>query len=305
MIQRRAVMVGKFMKGFRNKDRIGDGTGGMRRILPCLLIVAIVLVYAGWSLSRYGADRNEEEFVEMQIPILRLRQEKVWDEVEEAAKQIAETIAAVVAEPAYYAELRARGIPTPDKVVNFTAVSEENQDIYAWIYIPDSDIDYPVLQHPTDNSFYLNHNVDGSRGYPGCIYSENYNAKDFSDPNTVLYGHNMKSGLMFAGLHRFEEETYFAEHPYIYIFTPERLYVYEVFAACEFSNLHILLNYDFTKETGFLQYLEDIAELSLSGGNLRDDLEVTAEDHILTLSTCVQERPEERYLVHGVLLNED
>ncbi|MCM1046767.1 MAG: class B sortase [Candidatus Gastranaerophilales bacterium] len=288
-------------KGIRDNGRPDDGLNRIRRILPSLFIAAIALVCVGWCLSRYGADREKERLTQMQLPVPKLRQVDVRPEIEKAAEKIAVT----VAEPAYYAELRERGLPIPDKVVNFAALSEENPDIYAWIYIPDSNIDYPVLQHPTDNSFYLNHNVDGSSGYPGCIYSENYNAKDFSDPNTVLYGHNMKSGLMFAGLHRFEEGTYFAEHPYIYIFTPEKLYVYEVFAACEFSNLHILLNYDFTKETDFLQYLDDIAELSPAGGNLRDDLEVTTENRILTLSTCVQERPEDRYLVHGVLLNED
>lgn len=55
------------------------------------------------------------------------------------------------------------------------------------------------LQYPTGNSYYLNYNLDGSKGYPGCIYSENYNVKDFSDPNTVLYGHNKKQGMLLSG----------------------------------------------------------------------------------------------------------
>ena len=98
--------------------------------------------------------------------------------------------------------LEEMGVPIPEKEVDFADLQENtNGDIYAWIHIPDTKIDYPVLQHPTDNSYYLNHNLDGSRGYPGCIYTEDYNKKDFTDPNTVLYGHNMKNGTMFAGLH--------------------------------------------------------------------------------------------------------
>ncbi|HBA46218.1 MAG TPA: hypothetical protein DCZ91_00130, partial [Lachnospiraceae bacterium] len=82
--------------------------------------------------------------------------------------------------------LKEMGVPIPEKEVDFADLQENtNQDIYAWIYIPDTKIDYPVLQHPTDNTYYLNYNLDGSRGYPGCIYTEDYNEKDFSDPNTV------------------------------------------------------------------------------------------------------------------------
>ena len=71
------------------------------------------------------------------------------------------------------------------RVVDFDKLqTETNADIYAWIYIPDTNIDYPVLQHPTDDTRYLNYNIDGSKGYPGCIYTEKANAKDFSDFNT-------------------------------------------------------------------------------------------------------------------------
>ena len=52
-----------------------------------------------------------------------------------------------------------------------------NPDIYAWIYIPGTEIDYPVLQHPSDDSYYLNYNMNGTRGYPGCIYTEKENNK--------------------------------------------------------------------------------------------------------------------------------
>lgn len=203
------------------------------------------------------------------------------------------------------AVLEEMGVPIPDKSVDFESLQETaSPDIYAWIYIPDSMIDYPVLQHPTDNIYYLEHNMDGSKGYPGCIYTEDYNAKDFSDPHTVLYGHNMKNGTMFAGLHKYEDSKYFEEHPYIYIYTPEGLLVYEIFAAYEYSNLHLLLNYDFTNEVIYQGYLNDIKEVRSMNCNIKEDVEVTVDNRILTLSTCIADKPDNRYLVQGVLLNE-
>lgn len=210
------------------------------------------------------------------------------------------------AEDAYIRALLDKGVPIPEKEVDFADLQANvNGDIYAWIYIPDTKIDYPVLQHPTDNYHYLNYNLDGSKGYPGCIYTEDYNAKDFSDPNTVIYGHNMKNGTMFAGLHRFEDSEYFEEHPYVYIYTEERLYVYEIFAAYESGNEHILYNNDFTDRDVFLKYLAKIFTDRTMNGNVRDEVEVSAGNRIITLSTCVANRADRRYLLQGVLLEED
>lgn len=201
--------------------------------------------------------------------------------------------------------LEEMGIPIPDKTVDIAAMREEvNGDIYAWIYIPDTVIDYPVLQHPTDNSYYLNYNIDGSKGYPGCIYTENYNKKDFTDPNTVMYGHNMKNGLMFAGLRKFGDNVYFDEHPYVYIYTEDTLLVYEIFAAYESDNEHILYGHDFTDADAFRDYLNGIFQVRSMNANIRESTVVTEDDRILTLSTCIADKPDNRYLVQGVLLNE-
>ena len=79
-----------------------------------------------------------------------------------------------------------------DIPVDFETLQKENPDIYAWITIPGTDIDYPVVQDSTDNTYYLNHAADTSLSDSGAIYSEKENAKDFDDYLTVLYGHNMK-----------------------------------------------------------------------------------------------------------------
>ena len=205
-----------------------------------------------------------------------------------------------------YKELEDMGVPIPEKEINFSNMQENvNEDIYAWIYIPDTAIDYPVLQHPTDNTYYLNYNLDGSRGYPGCIYTEDYNKKDFSDPVTVMYGHNMKDGSMFAGLHKFVDNEYFTEHPYVYVYTPDGMLVYQIFAAYEYTDQHLLYTYDFSDKEIFAKYIEKVKDTRSMGAIIDEEVEVDTESHILTLSTCMANKPNNRFLVQGVLLNAD
>lgn len=206
-----------------------------------------------------------------------------------------------------YHELKEMGVPIPEKEIDFEDLQQNvNGDIYAWLYIPDSTIDFPVLQHPTDNSHYLNYNLDGSKGYPGCIFSENYNEKDFEDPLTVLYGHVMDTtGSMFAGLHKFRDSEYLEEHPYIYIYLPDKMYVYEIFAAYEYSDVHLLYGHDYTDAAEFLTYIQEIMGLREMNCVRKEGVELSVDDRILTLSTCITGKPKNRYLVQGVLLNGD
>lgn len=197
------------------------------------------------------------------------------------------------------------GIENPGKVLDWEYLWEQNEDIYAWIYIPGTRVDYPILQHETDNSYYLDYNLDGTKGYPGCIYTENINAKDFSDHNTLIYGHNMKNGTMFHDLHEFEDETFFNEHRYMFIYTPKEVLVYDIFASYKFTNAHILYSYDCYTEQGFQSYLDMIFENYGNNGNFREGVEITGEDHIITLSTCVGGEDDKRYLVQGVLVEFD
>lgn len=201
------------------------------------------------------------------------------------------------------------GVPIPEnKAVDFETLQKEtNEDIYAWIYIPNTNIDYPVLQHPTDNEFYLWHNLDGSKGYPSCIYTENYNSREWTDPVTVLYGHVMATmKTMFHQIHRFREADFFEENQYIYIYTPEKLLVYRVFAAEIHSNEHILLSHDFSDQEQFLKFFSEIQDPTGGERNVREGVEIEGDSKIIVLSTCMKEKNSlsKRCLVFGVLLNE-
>lgn len=204
-------------------------------------------------------------------------------------------------EPAEEAVKQTVTVQTPAKTLDWDALHSRNPDIYAWIYVPDTGVDYPVVQHPTDNSYYLNHNLDGSKGYPGCIYTENFNRRDFSDLHTVLYGHNLKDKTMFSTLHNFEDPQLLQTDHYIYLYTEEAVFAYRIFAAYEFSAIHLLDNYDYTNEYVYEDLLKQIRQ---AAGNIRQDVEVTAKDRIITLSTCTADHDAaRRYLVTGVLVN--
>lgn len=190
----------------------------------------------------------------------------------------------------------------PEKKVDFAALREENPDIYAWITIPDTNIDYPVLQHPTELDYYLDYNIDGSKGYPGCIYSQFLNSKDFDDFNTVLYGHNMKNGTMFANLHYYEDSDFFEKHPYVYVYTESGALVYQVFGAYAFSDIHLLMGFDLTKESVRRIYIDNIFTLNGLNDNFNTEVEVTTDSRLLTLCTCIGNQPQKRYLVSAVLV---
>lgn len=196
-------------------------------------------------------------------------------------------------------------ISIPEKNIDWDVLKTENPDIYAWIYIPNTNVDYPVVLHPTDDNYYLNHNLDGSEGYPGCIYSESLNKKDFSDPNTVLYGHDMNDGSMFETLHKFEDNLFFEENYFIYIYTPEKNYVYEIYSASEFNQYHILHTYDFQSEGSYNQFLKDVGNVRSMTAHRRDGIGAAYGRKLLTLSTCIATKPDKRWLVTAVLMNED
>ncbi len=191
-----------------------------------------------------------------------------------------------------------------DEPVDFEKLWETNEDIYAWIRVPNTNIDYPILQHKTNDEFYLHHNIYGEYEYAGAIYSEKRcNTKDFTDKNTMLYGHNMTKGYMFENLHKFQDQDFFNQTTEFYIYTPEQKLTYKIVSAFQYNNYHIMYSFDFTTDEGCQKYIDTIKNPGYSAVNVREDIEVTTEDKLVTLSTCLGDGKEYRYLVVGVLSN--
>lgn len=195
------------------------------------------------------------------------------------------------------------GFDVPDKKIDFSALQSENSDIYSWITIPGTRIDYPVVQKEDELDYYLMHNLNGSYGYPGCIYTQYYNAKDWKDNNTVIYGHNMKDGTMFTALHRYKDSEFFEENPYVYIYTENEILVYKIFAAYETSDLHLLLTFDTEDPDSYEGYLQGILENEESMSDHFDrSLKLNRKDKIISMETCIGNKPNRRYLVQAVLV---
>ena len=185
-----------------------------------------------------------------------------------------------------------------NREIDFAALQEVNPDVYAWIWIPGTNVDYPILQSETEpDEYYLNHTIEKKEGLPGTIYTEKYNAKDFTDPVTIVYGHDMKNGSMFANLHLYEDQAFFDANPYIYIYMPNQALKYRIFATVVFDDRYILGNYNFLDPEDFQMYLDELR--SSINGHVNNDVNVTQESGILTLSTCIATSPNERWMVNA------
>lgn len=196
----------------------------------------------------------------------------------------------------------------PEQVVipiDFEELKKKNPDIYAWIKIDDTVVDYPIVQSVNDpEDYYLDHTVERKAGLPGAIYTRMTAAKDFSNGNTLIYGHNMKDGTMFKELHKYEDKEYFDSHPYITIYTETQALKYEVFAAVTYSDVLIPRKYNFTTEKGLMDFVDSLKEGRNMSDQFKEGVDIKAGDKLVTLSTCIANQPNNRYIVVGVLRNE-
>lgn len=317
--QRKKEKSNKQMSELNHNEENKKSKGHLYKILACIFAVGFAVAtgltirdaYYKWQMQKQyealaemmaagteaevagelqGDDAKEDDGQNMEVGT-EMPEETEADETEELS-EIAKF-------------LEEQGTAIPEKNLDWDALEEENEHIYAWIYIPGTNVDYPIVQHPENVNYYLDHNLDHSSGLPGCIYTENYNSKDFSDPNTVIYGHNMKNGSMFASLHKYEDKAFFEENRFAYIYTPDRVLVYDIFAAYEFSNLHLMLSFDFNSKESFELYLGGIREINDMNSHHRDETEVTGDDRIITMSTCIGNKPNNRWIVAGVLIGEE
>ncbi|RGH26217.1 SrtB family sortase [Firmicutes bacterium AF12-30] len=188
--------------------------------------------------------------------------------------------------------------------IDFKKLIKINSDIYAWIYVPGTRIDYPVAQNQEDDTHYLKYNFKNEPEFAGCIYTEKANKKDFTDPNTIFYGHNMRNGSMFQNLHKFEDEQFFNKHKEVYVYTPKKTYTYTIFAAYKFDDRHLLKTFNFKNKAKFENYLRNVKNIRDMESHIRTKQKVTSSDKIITLSTCVGGQPHNRYLVQAVLTDE-
>ncbi len=193
------------------------------------------------------------------------------------------------------------GESAADGHVDFEVLQEENPDIFAWLYVPGTDIDYPVLQSPVSDDYYKSHGQNGQEDESGALYTEMPNMMNMCDFNTIIHGKDNEDGDLFAGLHKFEDPDFFEKNEEFYIYLPDNVLTYEVFAAYYDDGSDILRRFDYTTYAGCEAHLEQIYAAREMGKQLREGWEDLMPYHFLvTLDGSVREDGKQ-YVVIGAL----
>lgn len=181
--------------------------------------------------------------------------------------------------------------------VDFAALKRLNGDTAAWIrFEQPEEINYPVV-HCMNNETYLTKTFEANDNKLGAIFIDARNSESMTDRNTVIYGHNMNNGSMFAKLLKYKDREFWEKNRYFYIYTPDGAkHKYEIYAAGVISDVAVNYKLDFASEAEFTSYIQTVKQSSAY------DTKVPVPEgaKTVTLSTCTNERDDERYVVHGV-----
>lgn len=190
-----------------------------------------------------------------------------------------------------------------DAQIDFAALKEENTDIFAWLYIPDTAIDCPVLQSMQADDFYENHNAYGKEDEAGAVHIKLANLASMCDFNTVLHGGTGEDAAgPFADLYRFADPDFFENHEKLYLYLDGNVLTYEIFAAYERENTNLLSSYDFTYLDGCQQFLDDLYGTREMTMKLREGWEgITPYHFLVTLTTHRQEDADRQFVVLAIL----
>lgn len=179
--------------------------------------------------------------------------------------------------------------------VDFEAIWEMNSDVVGWIYSPDTPISYPIVC-TANNTDYLRRGLDGAYRHGGTIFLDYRCEKDFSDYNSIIYGHNLLDSSMFGTLERYQEQSYYESHPTLYLLTPEADYRVDLIGGLGLDARSALYRTEHTFET-YRDFLESV----LSQSNFMSGHTTEGITRTLTLSTCSYGYDDARYIIVGAL----
>lgn len=213
----------------------------------------------------------------------------IYHEYDKADSSYEKIVNEVVSPP------RSKDDDYPD--VDFASLWKINPDVIGWIYIPDTKVNYPVVSG-RDNIYYLSHILDGTRNASGAIFLDMNNAHDLSDDNSILHGHHMKNGSMFAQIEAYKDQKFFDEHPRGYLIMPDTVYRVEFFSGIvRDGSAETPINFGSLEEKS--QWVKEVQKVSTFKA---DEPEVTTDTRFLSLSTCEYSLKDGRYLLSGVLV---
>ena len=248
------------------------------RKVAIAVLICISLCSAGYLIWYYAiANRTEDSYEKVREKVMETTEEK--KEVEEK----------------------------PEIPIDFDALQATNPDVYAWIKIEGTNIDYPVLQRLDDDTYYLDHTWEGKSAPEGAIFTQACNGQDFTDFNTVIYGHQMGEGVdtMFHNLNLYLEDGFMTEHPNVTIYTRDHILTYRVFAAVVYDDRHLVQSFNYVMDSEKQAFLDSLMNSRDMRNRYHNAEEVGISDRILSLSTCISGESNHRLLVEAVLVNEE
>ena len=268
----------------------------LRKVLILVLAVifvgsSAVLVYQRFEAKKSEALHAQAEEIVNSVPA---EPEPIPEEPEETLPEEEEPVEVEAPEPTYddptVATLRS---------MDFASLQEKSADVLGWITVPDTEINYPLMQ-AEDNDYYLTRLWDGTTNKNGAIFMDYKNDPNLGDFHTLIYGHRMRDGSMFAGLKYYKTKDYWEEHPLVYIGTNEKCYTYQIFAAYKAPVLgHTFQTPEFPDDAAKEAFIAESLQMSA----IKTDVVPTAEQNIITLVTCTGTGYEHRWVVQACLID--
>ena len=275
----------------------------------CILLLLILLflaafLYSGYRVVTYVLDSNSaaeetESLIEAAVTLrpAELPQPSVGktEEVKPPEEKPAESSSSsgAVEEP-----VPAEPVQTGEKapiVVDFAALWKKSDDVVAWLYSPDTPINYHVAQ-AEDNVYYLDHMINGKTNRGGTLFVDYRNDPAMTDRKTLIYGHAMSIGTMFGTLERYKRQAYYEAHPVMYLLTPEMDYALDLVAGYMTDVSDPVFNIPATDEEADAQLAHVLKKSAF-----RTKAEIPEDARMVTLSTCAYDFENARFVVVGVL----
>ncbi len=272
---------------------------GKRRILftVCLVIALAAVAFASYEITVEILNKNQYQKLREDVTA------QTSETKDASSSSLSETLHTDLSEETNLTSIVENSTAEPfESPIDFVELQSVNSDIYSWLEIEDTDISYPVLQHPTEFEYYLRRGLDCEYSNDGSLFTAPDNLRDMSGFNTIIYGHNLQSLGMFGTLKYYRDYDYLQAHRDIIVYTPYATFYYKVFAAVTYSDVLIPSAFNFDTEDGRQGFLDSLDDTGDMNSFILDDTEVGTDDFLLTLSTC-NSNTSQRFLVVAVLTN--
>ncbi|EET58397.1 sortase, SrtB family [Marvinbryantia formatexigens DSM 14469] len=286
------------MAGNRQRDRRGTGQKRRRKrgignfISTLVIIIALgVFCYAGYQLVTiyFAYKAGTDEYSELEGYVNSDRETESFD----GENMVENETMAEDGETETDATAGTKKLQEMENPIDFDSLLAINGDIIGWLEMEALDITYPIVQGE-DNEYYLHRTFRNQENFAGSIFLDYVNNPDFYNRNSIVYGHNMKNGSMFGTLKQYGEQETYDKSPYFWIYTPDKIYKYEIFACGVVGAYSDCYKTVFSGEEDFMNFIN----LAKSQSYIDTGVDVKYGDTVVTLSTCTGDS-ETRFIVQG------